>query len=148
MFSHGQFYVTLSNSVSRSTTRILAKPKKKLDPTGKSTNNIVYKDILNWWLMEGILKPFYQSSCEYVFCPTSMLTIYIFVCTWKSYLMCSIALVSALDEGFQQFCKHGAWRQGKMENNYVNDNHVQWRECTSDANNYVCRKILSFWLLS
>jgi ATP-dependent DNA helicase PIF1 len=34
--------------VSRSTTRILAKPKEDLDPTGKSTKNIVYKDVLNW----------------------------------------------------------------------------------------------------
>ena len=48
MFSHGQLYVGLSRGVSRSTTSILAKPKEKLDPTGKSTKNIVYKDILNW----------------------------------------------------------------------------------------------------
>jgi ATP-dependent DNA helicase PIF1 len=33
--------------VSRQTTRILARPKKELDPTGKSTKNIVYKDVLN-----------------------------------------------------------------------------------------------------
>jgi len=40
--------VDLSRGVSRSTTRTLAKPKEELDPTGKSTKNIVYKDILNW----------------------------------------------------------------------------------------------------
>jgi hypothetical protein len=44
----------------------LAKPKEELDPTGKSTKNIVYKEVLNWWLTVGILKPFYQSSCEYI----------------------------------------------------------------------------------
>jgi len=48
VFSHGQLYVGLSRGVSRSTTRILAKPKEDLDPTGKSTKNIVYKDVLNW----------------------------------------------------------------------------------------------------
>ena len=48
MFSYGQLYVGLSRGVSRLTTRILAKPKEELDPTGKSTKNIVYKDILNW----------------------------------------------------------------------------------------------------
>jgi ATP-dependent DNA helicase PIF1 len=48
MFSHEQLYVGLSRGVSRSTTRILAKPKEDLDPTGKSTENIVYKDVLNW----------------------------------------------------------------------------------------------------
>jgi len=48
VFSHGQLYVGLSRGVSRSTTRILAKPKDYLDPTGKSTKNIVYKDVLNW----------------------------------------------------------------------------------------------------
>jgi ATP-dependent DNA helicase PIF1 len=35
----------LARGVSRSTTRILAKPKEDLDPTGKSTKNI---DVLNW----------------------------------------------------------------------------------------------------
>jgi len=48
VFSHGQLYDSLSTGVSRSTTRILAKPKEELDPTGRSTKNIVYKDILNW----------------------------------------------------------------------------------------------------
>ena len=48
VFSHGQLYVGLSRGVSRSTTRILAKPKDDLDPPGKSTKNIVYKDVLNW----------------------------------------------------------------------------------------------------
>jgi hypothetical protein len=52
--------------VSRSTTRILAKPKEELNPTGKSIKNIVYKDVLNWWITVGILKPFYQSSCEHI----------------------------------------------------------------------------------
>ena len=42
-----ELYVGLSRGVSRSTTRILAKPKDELDPTGKSTKNIVYKDVLN-----------------------------------------------------------------------------------------------------
>jgi len=44
VFSHGQLYVGLSRGV----TRILAKPKDDLDATGKSTKNIVYRDVLNW----------------------------------------------------------------------------------------------------
>ena len=34
--------------MSRPRNETLAKPKEKLDPTGKSIKNIVYKDILNW----------------------------------------------------------------------------------------------------
>ncbi|CAD6253884.1 unnamed protein product [Miscanthus lutarioriparius] len=37
-----------TRGVSRQTTRILAKPNKELDPTGKCTKNIVYKDVLQW----------------------------------------------------------------------------------------------------
>jgi ATP-dependent DNA helicase PIF1 len=46
VFSHGQLYVALSRGVSRQTTRILAKPNTDLDPKGKSTKNIVYRDVL------------------------------------------------------------------------------------------------------
>jgi ATP-dependent DNA helicase PIF1 len=47
VFSHGQLYVALSRGVSRSTTRVLAKPSQELDSTGNTTKNIVYKDVLN-----------------------------------------------------------------------------------------------------
>ena len=46
VFSHGQLYVALSRGVSRKTTRILAKPNKDIDPMGKITKNIVYRDVL------------------------------------------------------------------------------------------------------
>jgi len=46
VFSHGQLYVALSRGVSRSTTWMLAKPNKDLDPTGRRTKNIVFRDIL------------------------------------------------------------------------------------------------------
>uniref|UniRef100_A0A453R085 ATP-dependent DNA helicase n=1 Tax=Aegilops tauschii subsp. strangulata TaxID=200361 RepID=A0A453R085_AEGTS len=37
VFSHGQLYVALSRGVSRKTTRILAKPNKEVDKSGRST---------------------------------------------------------------------------------------------------------------
>jgi ATP-dependent DNA helicase PIF1 len=46
VFSHGQLYVALSRGVSRKTTRVLAKPNKEVDKSGKSTKNIVYRDVL------------------------------------------------------------------------------------------------------
>ena len=46
VFTHGQLYVALSRDVSRQTTRVLAKPNKEIDQTGKSTKNIVYKYVL------------------------------------------------------------------------------------------------------
>nr|AAR87356.1 hypothetical protein LOC_Os03g41300 [Oryza sativa Japonica Group]AAR89892.1 putative RNA polymerase [Oryza sativa Japonica Group]ABF97566.1 hypothetical protein LOC_Os03g41300 [Oryza sativa Japonica Group] len=43
-------YVTLSRGFLRQTTKILVKPKKEVDSTGKSTRNIVYKYDLDWAL--------------------------------------------------------------------------------------------------
>ena len=49
VFSHGQLYVALSRGVSRSTTWMLAKPNKSVDPTGRRTKNIVFRDNLQTW---------------------------------------------------------------------------------------------------
>jgi len=46
VFSHGQLYVALSRGVSCSTTWMLAKPNKNLDPTDRRTKNIIFRDIL------------------------------------------------------------------------------------------------------
>jgi len=46
VFSHEQLYVDLLRGVSRSTTWMLVKPNKDLDPTGRRTKNIVFRDIL------------------------------------------------------------------------------------------------------
>ena len=46
VFSHGQLYIALSRGVSRSTTWMLAKPNKDIDPGGRRTKNIVFRDIL------------------------------------------------------------------------------------------------------
>jgi len=46
VFSHGQLYVSLSRGVSRESTWLLAKRNMNIDPTGKSTKNIVYRDVL------------------------------------------------------------------------------------------------------
>ena len=46
VFSHGQLYVALSRGVSHKDTWILAKTNKDIDPTGKRTKNIVFRDIL------------------------------------------------------------------------------------------------------
>ena len=45
VFSHGQLYVTLSKGVSRESTWVLAKRKMNIDPAGRSTKNIVYRDV-------------------------------------------------------------------------------------------------------
>ena len=46
VFSHGQLYVALSRGVSRESMWVLAKRNMNIDPTGKSTKNIVYRDVL------------------------------------------------------------------------------------------------------
>jgi ATP-dependent exoDNAse (exonuclease V) alpha subunit len=46
VFSHGQLYVALSRGVSRKSTWILANTNKDVDPTAKSTKNIVFRDVL------------------------------------------------------------------------------------------------------
>ena len=46
VFSHGQLYVTLSRGVSRESMWVLAQRNMNIDPTGKSTKNIVYRDVL------------------------------------------------------------------------------------------------------
>ena len=46
VFSHGQFYVALSRGVLRESTWVLAKINMNIDPTGKSTKNIIYRDVL------------------------------------------------------------------------------------------------------
>ncbi|XP_062208910.1 uncharacterized protein LOC133917933 [Phragmites australis] len=48
VFSHGQLYVALSRGVSRQSTRILSKLNKDIDAMGRSTKNIVYRDVLEW----------------------------------------------------------------------------------------------------
>ena len=45
-FSHGQLYVALSRGVSPKSTWVLANINKDVDPTGKSTKNIVFRDVL------------------------------------------------------------------------------------------------------
>ena len=45
VFSHGQLYVALSRGVSRESTWVLAKRNMNIDPAGKSTKNIVYRDV-------------------------------------------------------------------------------------------------------
>ena len=47
VFFHGQLYIALSRSVSRSTTWMLAKPNKDVDPSSRSTENIIFRDILH-----------------------------------------------------------------------------------------------------
>jgi ATP-dependent DNA helicase PIF1 len=49
VFSHGRLYVALSRGVGCNTTWVLAKPKILVDPTGKKTKNIVYRDVLEAW---------------------------------------------------------------------------------------------------
>ena len=47
VFFHGQLYIALLRSVSHSTTWMLAKPNKDVDPSGRCTKNIVFRDILH-----------------------------------------------------------------------------------------------------
>lgn len=46
VFAHGQLYVALSRGVSRQTTWVLFRPNNEVDPSGKRTKNIVYRDVL------------------------------------------------------------------------------------------------------
>ena len=46
VFSHGQLYVALSRGVSRKSTWVLANTNKDVDPTRKSTKNIIFTDVL------------------------------------------------------------------------------------------------------
>jgi ATP-dependent DNA helicase PIF1 len=46
VFSHGQLYVALSRGVSRKRTCLLANTNKDVDPIGKSSKNIVFRDVL------------------------------------------------------------------------------------------------------
>jgi len=39
--------------VSRETTWVLARTKKAIDPSGKSTKNVVYRDVLESWGVFG-----------------------------------------------------------------------------------------------
>ncbi|RCV06216.1 hypothetical protein SETIT_1G145600v2 [Setaria italica] len=46
IFAQGHLYVALSRDVSHETTWVLARKNKDMDPTGKGTKNIVYRDVL------------------------------------------------------------------------------------------------------
>jgi ATP-dependent DNA helicase PIF1 len=46
LFAHGQLYVALFRGVSRDTTWVLPRKNKDIDPGGKGTKNIVYRDVL------------------------------------------------------------------------------------------------------
>jgi len=46
VFSYGQLYVALSRGVSRKSTWVLANTNKDVNPIGKSTKNIVFRDVL------------------------------------------------------------------------------------------------------
>jgi ATP-dependent DNA helicase PIF1 len=49
VFAHWPLYVALSMGVLCVTTWVLARRNILIDPTGKSTKNIVYRDVLEWW---------------------------------------------------------------------------------------------------